>query len=145
MRDTLAGLLVGFLFGLGLVVSMMMNPIKVLSFLDLAGDWDPSLALVMAGALAVTLIGYRFVLQHDRPLLAARFFLPDRRAIDARLVAGAAIFGIGWGLAGFCPGPAITALGTGEPRVVLFVASMALGMVGARTVLARRDAAKAVG
>jgi len=145
MRDLLAGWLVGLLFGLGLVVSMMMNPIKVLSFLDLAGDWDPSLALVMAGALAVTLVGYRLVLRGERPLFAPRFFLPDRRAIDARLLAGAAIFGIGWGLAGFSPGPAITALATGEPRVVLFVASMALGMVGARTALARRGAAESAG
>jgi len=142
MRDLLSGALVGLIFGLGLVVSMMMNPLKVLSFLDVTGAWDPSLALVMAGALAVTMLGYRFVLRRERPMLAASFSLPAKRDIDARLVAGAAIFGIGWGLAGFCPGPAITALGTGEPRVALFVAAMALGMVAARMGIERRDATK---
>ena len=102
----LVNAIAGFLFGLGLVIGGMSNPAKVLNFLDLAGSWDPSLAFVMAGALAVTFIGYKLVFRQPRPLLAARFHLPELKQIDRRLVLGAAIFGVGWGLSGFCPGPA---------------------------------------
>ena len=127
---------VGLIFGLGLVVSGMSNPAKVLNFLDIgsipAGGWDPSLAFVMAGAVAVTFAGFRVVLARSRPLFAERFHLPTRRELDLRIVAGPAIFGIGWGLAGFCPGPAFTALGFGAVPAFIFVAAMLLGMWLAR-------------
>ena len=142
MRAGVSGFFIGLLFGLGLVISMMMNPLKVLSFLDLAGAWDPSLALVMAAALAVTLVGYRLVLARERPLFAERFVLPTRTALDGRLFAGSGLFGVGWGLVGFCPGPAVTALGTGDTRVFAFVAAMLLGMALARAAMLRADPAR---
>jgi uncharacterized protein len=127
-------LLSGLLFGIGLVVSGMSNPAKVLNFLDVAGSWDPSLAVVMAGALSVTMIGYRFTGRWQRPLLAASFDMPMNQQIDARLVIGAILFGAGWGLSGFCPGPAIVAL-TQMPTVALvFVPTMLLGMCLARRI-----------
>jgi uncharacterized protein len=132
---------IGMIFGLGLLVSGMSDPAKVLNFLDLggigAGTWDPSLAFVMVGAVAVTLIGYRFVLKRSRPLLAEQFHLPDRNDVDLRVVVGPAIFGVGWGLAGFCPGPALTALGFGAPPAFLFVAAMLAGMLLARWIADR--------
>ena len=100
----------GLIFGLGLLISGMANPAKVQNFLDLAGTFDPSWILVMFGAVLVTFIGYRFVLRRPRPLLAERFLVPTLKDIDGRLVIGAGLFGIGWGLSGFCPGPAITSL-----------------------------------
>jgi uncharacterized membrane protein YedE/YeeE len=112
----------------------MINPAKVLNFFDLAGAWDPSLAFVMAGALAVTALGYRFVLKRSRPALDTRFHLPAKRRLDVPLVAGSAAFGIGWGMTGFCPGGAIPALGLGESSAWLFVASMAVGIAAARLV-----------
>jgi hypothetical protein len=133
----LAGLVSGLVFGLGLVVSGMIDPAKVLNFLDVAGSWDPSLAFVMAGAVAVTFAGYRLVHTRARPLLAERFDLPARRDIDARLMSGAAIFGLGWGLGGYCPGPAVTALGLGAPGTIVFVAAMLAGMWAARLAEAR--------
>jgi uncharacterized protein len=140
----LAQFAIGLVFGLGLVVSGMSNPAKVLNFLDLAaipaGGWDPSLAFVMAGAIAVTFIGYRVVLRRPRPVFGDRFHLPSATAIDARILAGPAIFGVGWGLAGFCPGPAFTALGTGSGRAVLFVAAMLVGMGVARWLASRPGA-----
>jgi uncharacterized membrane protein YedE/YeeE len=127
---------VGLIFGLGLVVSGMSNPAKVLNFLDFgsiaAGGWDPSLAFVMAGAVAVTFAGFRVVLARSRPVLAESFHLPTRRELDLRILAGPAIFGIGWGLVGFCPGPAFTALGFGARPAFIFVAAMLLGMWLAR-------------
>ena len=127
---------IGLVFGLGLVVSGMSNPAKVLNFLDLGGiargTWDPSLAFVMAGAVAVAFIGFRLVLRRGAPILDDRFHLSDRRGIDTRLILGPAIFGVGWGLVGFCPGPAITSLGFGSPRGVLFFAAMLAGMGLAR-------------
>ncbi|PJN95274.1 permease, partial [Amaricoccus sp. HAR-UPW-R2A-40] len=99
-----AGYLVGLVFGLGIAVSGMINPAKVLNFFDVAGSWDPSLAFVMGGAVLVAFVGYRLVLGRPRPLLDPHFHLPKASAIDARLVGGAAIFGVGWGIAGFCPG-----------------------------------------
>lgn len=101
----------GLLFGLGLLISGMANPAKVQNFLDLAGTFDPSLIFVMLGAVVVTFVGYRLVFRRPRPLLAERFFVPTVKDIDGRLTIGAALFGIGWGLSGFCPGPAITSLG----------------------------------
>ncbi|WP_295046604.1 DUF6691 family protein [uncultured Paracoccus sp.] len=124
--------LIGLVFGTGIVVSGMAGPAKVLNFFDIAGSWDPSLAFVMAGALSVTLIGYRIVLRRPRPVLDRRFHLPARRDIDPALIGGAALFGIGWGIAGFCPGGSIPALGTLHPQAAVFVAAMLAGMAIAR-------------
>jgi len=127
---------VGLIFGLGLLLSGMSNPAKVLNFLDLgaiaSGGWDPSLAFVMVGAIAVTFTGYRLVLSRSKPLFAGRFHLPSKRELDLRIVAGPAIFGVGWGLVGFCPGPALTALGFGAHGAFVFVAAMLAGMWLAR-------------
>jgi uncharacterized membrane protein YedE/YeeE len=123
---------IGLTFGIGLVISGMANPAKVLNFLDLFGSWDPSLAFVMAGAVAITFAGYRIVLARPRPVLAERFALPGTREVDARLVVGSAIFGVGWGLAGFCPGPALTSLALQAPGVPIFVIAMLAGMAAAR-------------
>ena len=119
----------GLLFGLGLTVSAMVNPAKVIGFLDIAGNWDPSLALVMIGGLLITLPAFQLILKRDRPLLESRFFLPARTDIDRRLIGGAILFGIGWGLAGLCPGPALTALVTLNSSLVLFVVAMIGGMI----------------
>jgi uncharacterized membrane protein YedE/YeeE len=117
----------GFVFGTGLWVSGMANPKKVLGFLDVTGNWDASLMLVMAGAVAVTLIGFRFVLARSKPLFSEKFEIPTRKDIDVPLVAGSAIFGIGWGIAGYCPGPALTALATLSTESIVFVAAMIVG------------------
>ena len=124
--------LIGLLFGLGIVISGMANPAKVLNFFDLAGTWDPSLVLVMGGALITTFIGYRFVLKRDEPLLGERFLVPTSTRIDARLVGGSALFGLGWGIAGFCPGGALPALGTGRTEVITFVAALVVGILATR-------------
>ena len=124
--------IIGLIFGTGIAVSGMINPAKVLNFFDFAGSWDPSLAFVMAGALAVVIPGYRLVLARPAPSLEPRFHLPQNRAIDTRLILGSAAFGIGWGLAGFCPGGALPAIGTGDPLVLLFVASLICGLLVAR-------------
>lgn len=122
----------GLLFGVGLVTSGMANPAKVLNFLDLFGTFDPSLAFVMGGAVLVSFIGYRLVQARGRPIIGDRFHLPTKSDLDARLIAGPAIFGIGWGLGGFCPGPALTALSLGAPGTLAFVPAMLLGMWAAR-------------
>ena len=128
---------IGLIFGIGLVVSGMSDPAKVLNFLDFAaipaGTWDASLAFVLAGAVAVTMAGYRLVLGRPKPLLDEKFHLPSVTQIDARIIAGPAVFGIGWGLVGLCPGPAFTALGFGTGASVIFVAAMMAGMFAART------------
>jgi uncharacterized protein len=123
-------LLAGLVFGLGLLVSGMANPVKVLGFLDLAGRWDPSLAFVMAGAVGVGLVAFRIAGQRTASLLGADMPLPTARHIDRRLVAGATLFGIGWGVAGLCPGPALVALGIGGLKAVVFVGAMLAGMAG---------------
>lgn len=127
---------IGLLFGVGLIVSGMSNPAKVLNFLDLAaipaGTWDASLALVMIGAVSVGLLGFGLVLGWRKPLLADRFWLPTARGIDRRILIGPAIFGIGWGLAGFCPGPALVGLGAGSSAALVFIGTMVLGMGAAR-------------
>jgi uncharacterized membrane protein YedE/YeeE len=128
----IVNLLLGLLFGVGLVVSGMADPAKVLNFLDLPGSWDPSLAFVMGGAVIVAFIGYRTVLKRSQPLLADDFQLPTRSGIDTRLLVGPAIFGLGWGLAGFCPGPALTSLGLAESGTLFFVPAMFVGMLGAK-------------
>ncbi len=134
MARVLTALLIGLVFGTGIALSGMINPAKVLNFFDVAGSWDPSLAFVMGGALIVTAIGYRLVLKRPAPLLEARFHLPARRDIDLPLLAGAGLFGIGWGIAGFCPGGSIPALGLGEPAALIFVAAMACGIAATRLI-----------
>lgn len=110
MRSLFPGLVVGIIFGAGLALSDMVNPARVLAFLDLAGAWDPTLGFVMAGALLPSILGYVAVRRMARPLMAEQFCIPENRVVERRLLAGAALFGAGWGLAGFCPGPAIAAL-----------------------------------
>ena len=122
-------LLAGVIFGAGLMISDMVNPARVLDFLDVAGNWDPTLMFVMAGGLAVTIVGYRLVFRRAAPLACDKFDLPTQRQIDLPLVGGSALFGIGWGLAGICPGPALTDLVTLEPKVLVFVAAMLIGMI----------------
>lgn len=129
MKQALAALAAGLLFGLGLTVSQMANPAKVLGFLDLAGDWDPSLAFVLAGAVGTAALGFRLVRRAGRPLLAPAFRLPTATRIDRPLLLGAAIFGAGWGLIGFCPGPALTAVGLDGLPVIVFVLAMLAGML----------------
>jgi uncharacterized membrane protein YedE/YeeE len=123
----LAAAAAGVLFGAGLVVSQMTSPAKVLAFLDVAGAWDPSLALVMGGALLVAVPAYRHILGRGQPLFDTRFHLPGARGVDVRLLTGAAIFGIGWGIAGFCPGPAVAALVSGQADPWLFVFGLLIG------------------
>lgn len=123
---------IGLVFGLGIVISGMVNPAKVLNFFDIAGNWDPSLAFVLGGAVLTTFIGYRFVLKRSAPLFDSTFSLPFRTELDWRLIGGSAIFGIGWGIAGFCPGGALPALGTGMLSVVVFVMALIIGMMLAR-------------
>lgn len=127
MIRQVTALAAGILFGVGLAVSQMVNPAKVLAFLDVAGRWDPSLALVMGGALAVTFVGYRMVLGRERPVYADRFQLPTARDVDARLLAGAGIFGVGWGLVGYCPGPALASLAFARMESLLFILAMLAG------------------
>jgi len=114
--------------GAGLMISGMMNPNKVLSFLDIFGNWDPTLIFVMGGAIFSALPGFWLSRRLTKPLLANNFQLPDKKNFDRRLVGGAAIFGVGWGLVGLCPGPAISAITTGSPQVIVFVISMTVGM-----------------
>ena len=124
----IASLLCGLIFGAGLLISGMVQPTKVLGFLDIFGAWDPSLAVVMIAALAVSVPGFMLVNGRSRPLLAAQSLRPTRRDIDLPLIVGAALFGIGWGLVGLCPGPALESLATLSPGIIAFVAAMAGGM-----------------
>jgi uncharacterized membrane protein YedE/YeeE len=117
----------GFLFGIGLWVSGMANPTKVLGFLDVTGEWDASLLLVMGGAVAVTAVAFHFILKREKPFLEEKFKIPEKNDIDIPLIAGAAIFGIGWGIAGYCPGPAVTALTTLSNESIAFVIAMIAG------------------
>ena len=125
---TLFAFVTGLVFGIGLIVSGMANPAKVLGFLDLAGAWDPSLAFVMAGAIAVAAVAYAFAGQRTASLIGEPMRLPTSRTIDRRLLVGSVVFGIGWGIAGFCPGPALVALGAGKIKAAVFVAAMLGGM-----------------
>lgn len=128
MMRGLAGFLSGLVFGLGLLVSGMANPAKVLNFLDLAGHWDPSLAFVMGGATLTAFLGYRLIWRRSSPVLNPTFDIPQNRSIDRPLLIGAALFGIGWGIGGFCPGPAWTALALLAPGTVVFLPAMLLGL-----------------
>lgn len=138
---SIASLLAGLVFGLGLIISGMANPAKVIGFLDLAGPWDPSLAFVMAGAIAVGLVGFFVAGKRTVSFLGAEMKLPAARHIDRRLVLGSLLFGVGWGIAGFCPGPALVALGMGEAKAAVFVAAMLLGMGAFELVERRRQKA----
>lgn len=138
---TLLQFVIGLVFGVGLVLAGMSDPAKVLNFLDLAaipaGRWDASLAFVMAGAIAVTFVGFRVIFKRPAPILGDSFHLPPAQALTARIVIGPAIFGIGWGLAGFCPGPAIVALGGASAAALTFVVPMVIGMAVARWLAGR--------
>lgn len=127
----LVAALSGVLFGVGLALAGMTQPARVIGFLDITRRWDPTLIFVMVGGIAVHTLGYRLVTRRPTPLLAARFLLPTRRDLDARLLVGAALFGVGWGLGGFCPGPGITSLVTGNPSVIAFVVAMLVGLAAA--------------
>jgi hypothetical protein len=139
VKPSITALTAGALFGLGLGVSGMTHPAKVQSFLDVTGAWDPSLAFVMVGAIAVHFVLFRLILRRRAPLFDTRFHVPTRRDVDLRLLGGAALFGVGWGLVGQCPGPALTNLATFAPTAFVFVAAMATGMLIQR----RLDRAKA--
>ena len=123
---------IGLIFGVGISISGMANPAKVLNFFDIAGTWDPSLIFVMGGALITTFIGYRLVFGRAAPVMAGKFSLPTSRVVDAKLVGGSAVFGVGWGIAGFCPGGALPALGTGRWEVFAFVAAVVVGILLAK-------------
>lgn len=129
MGKNIVGLLAGLVFGIGLTVSQMTNPAKVLGFLDLFGDWDPSLALVMGGAMAVTTLGYFLVWKRKKPVFATTFQIPTNTKIDRPLIIGAVLFGAGWGLVGLCPGPAIAGLFIGGWPLLVFLGAMLSGMV----------------
>lgn len=134
----LSGLLLGLLFGTGLLISGMSDPMRVLGFLDLFGEWDPSLAFVMGGAVLVATPLYALAQRRDKPLLDACFVLPAAARVDSRLVLGSALFGIGWGLAGYCPGPVLTALGFGIREPMVFFGAMLAGSQLARGLLPPR-------
>jgi uncharacterized protein len=128
MKRLLVSFASGIVFALGLGISGMTRPVKVIGFLDFAGKWDASLAFVMIGAIAIYFTAYRLIRKRSAPLLAEKFSVPERKDIDSNLILGAAIFGAGWGLGGFCPGPAITSLGSGAAPVAVFVMAMAAGI-----------------
>ena len=138
MRN-ISSLLVGLLFGFGLILSDMANPAKVLGFLDLAGHWDPSLAFVMIGAIALASIGFFASRRAGKPLLDQTKHLPAKKKIDVQLIVGSAIFGVGWGIAGFCPGPAVVAAGAEKTAAVIFLAAMLAGMLAFKLLDARRS------
>ncbi len=122
----------GIIFGLGLAISGMINPAKVVGFLDVTGNWDPSLAFVMGGAVVVTALSFRLILKRPQPLLGSAFQVPSRQDIDGRLLGGAVIFGAGWGLSGLCPGPALASLAFLDPKIILFVVALIAGSYLAR-------------
>lgn len=144
MQRMISALGAGVVFGLGIAISGMSDPAKVLNFFDIFGTWDPSLAFVMGSALATTMIGYRVVFaRQSAPLFDSKFDLPTQRQIDGKLIGGAALFGIGWGISGFCPGGAIPALGFAPWPTALFLVSMGAGILLARLIQSRLRAASA--
>jgi uncharacterized membrane protein YedE/YeeE len=126
--DTLSSFIVGLIFGIGLILAGMTNPAKVIGFLDITGTWDPSLAFVMGGAILVAIVAFRFAKKRTANFLGGAMRMPTSDMIDKRLVIGSLLFGAGWGMAGFCPGPALTSIGTGNPKAVIFVIAMIVGM-----------------
>lgn len=133
----LSSFFAGLLFSLGLMVSGMINPAKVLAFLDIAGAWDPSLAFVMGGAIITTFLGYKFVLKRDTPVFDDEFYIPERTDIDRKLLVGASLFGIGWGLVGICPGPGLVVFAAAPTTVAAFIAAMIAGMLAHRFSLSK--------
>jgi uncharacterized protein len=133
--DKLSVFVSGLLFGAGVTISGMVNPMKVLNFMDIAGPWDASLIFVMGAGLIVTMIGYRLVFRRGPPMFAGKFRLPTLKTLDAKLVVGAALFGLGWGLSGFCPGPAVASVVFGQSESLTFVMAMATGMILCKIVL----------
>lgn len=129
MKKNITALLCGILFGIGLTIANMINPTKIQNFLDVTGHWDPSLLLVLMPAVVITFFGYRYVLRCNKPTFATTFDLPTKKNIDPPLILGALLFGIGWGLSGYCPGPAFTALGLGIMDPVYFLLGMILGQL----------------
>ena len=133
----LSAFVCGVVFAFGLGLAGMTQPTKVIGFLDLTGHWDPTLAFVMGGAVAVSLVLFPLILRRSAPVLGERFALPEKKDLDLRLLGGAALFGVGWGLSGYCPGPALVSLVTVTPRVVIFVASMCIGLYLGKRLLER--------
>lgn len=142
MARVLSSVLCGLLFGAGLVVSDMVNPARVLAFLDITGAWDPSLAFVMGGALIPSSLAYALKRRRSRPMFDTTFHVPANRTIDGKLVGGAALFGLGWGLVGLCPGPAIAALVTGHWEAMLFAVAMLVGMLAYRMTSSPQNSAR---
>lgn len=138
MRASAPALIAGIIFGAGLALSDMVNPARVQAFLDVAGDWDPTLLFVMGAAILPSALAYLIRLRMVRPLLATQFLVPENRAIDRQLILGAVLFGIGWGLVGFCPGPAIAALMLGGWQAWIFVSAMLAGMLAHRLLVTNR-------
>ncbi|TMG76657.1 MAG: YeeE/YedE family protein [Betaproteobacteria bacterium] len=134
-----SALAAGLLFGLGLAISQMVNPRKVLDFLDVAGNWDPSLVLVLGGAVGVAMLAFRFVLKRRQPIFDGEFHLPKTTKVDRRLLVGSAIFGVGWGIGGYCPGPGIAALSAASVEALVFVAGLAFGSFLYQRFAAPRD------
>ncbi|WP_334014679.1 DUF6691 family protein [Alteromonas sp. S167] len=138
MRAIIASLLCGLLFGLGLLISGMSNPARVLNFLDLSANWDATLAFVMGGAILVAAPGMVWVRKRNKPMFANKFDIPSSKTIDAKLILGSAAFGIGWGISGFCPGPAVVAIASLQSDVLLFVGAMVVGMLAQHFVTAKK-------
>jgi uncharacterized protein len=134
MKIIIVSIVSGIFFGLGLALSQMTNPNKVLNFLDIAGNWDPSLLFVMVGALAITSLFFTKILKRPKPLFDKEFYLSDKSAIDKPLIIGAAIFGVGWGISGYCPGPSVAGLGLGNFEAVVMIFSIYLGFIAHRLV-----------
>ncbi len=139
MKQILAALVSGFIFGLGLMLSQMTNPNKVLNFLDVTGQWDPSLLLVLGGAVVTTTLLYRKIFTIETPVLGSQFYLPETTVIDRALILGALLFGIGWGLIGYCPGPAIASLGIRFYDPLIAVSAMIAGMIGYQFIFQRKN------
>ncbi len=138
--NKIIALIAGLLFGYGLALSGMLSPSKVVGFLDITGNWDPSLAFVMGGGLIITIISFRILLKRPHPMFGDRFHVPNRNDIDKRLVVGALLFGVGWAIGGLCPGPAISSLAYASPKIALFCISMVAGILIAKKFFAQRDA-----
>lgn len=139
--QTIAALVIGVIFGLGILISGMGNPAKVLNFFDVTGKWDPSLALVMGAALVVTTLGYRLILRREQPVLGEKFSLPTSMQLDAGLVGGSALFGIGWGLTGVCPGGLFPVLAVGRIEPLVFLGGLLIGLIATRVVQEQRKSA----
>ncbi|MEC8376695.1 MAG: YeeE/YedE family protein [Pseudomonadota bacterium] len=138
MNVIIASLLSGLLFGFGLIVSGMSNPARVLNFLDFSANWDATLAFVMGGAIAIAAPGIFWVRKRNKPLFADSFDIPTSKVIDSKLITGSAMFGIGWGISGFCPGPAVVAIASLQSDVLLFVGAMVMGMLAQHFVTAKK-------